>query len=164
MVKNTLFPIDLVPVKVTLASHFTEGVGMLVLTLLLLLRGDAGWYLILLPVVFALQLVLTMGVIWLLSALHVFFRDLSHLVSVMILLLMLASPIGYTEEMIPEGLRIVAWLNPLYYLIATYRDLMLFDRLPPLHVWGTLVALTVGSFAFGHWIFSRLKPIFPDYV
>ena len=164
LVKNTLFPIDLVPAKVTLASHVTEVVGILALGVLLIAQGKAGWYLSLIPVVFVLQVALTLGVIWLLSALNVFFRDLSHLVSVFVLLLMLASPIGYTEEMIPEGLRVIARLNPLYYLIGTYRELMIFDRLPPLQLWGPLVGMTVGFFAFGYWIFSRLKPIFPDYV
>jgi homopolymeric O-antigen transport system permease protein len=164
LVKNTLFPIDLVPAKVMLASHVTELVGILALGGLLLVEGNAGWCLGLVPLVFVLQLLLTLGIIWLLSALNVFFRDLSLLVSVLILLLMLASPIGYTEEMIPEGLRAIARLNPLYYLIGTYRELMLFDRLPPLLLWGPLVGLSIGSFVFGYWIFSRLKPIFPDYV
>jgi lipopolysaccharide transport system permease protein len=164
LVKNTLFPIDLVPAKVTLASHVTEVVGILVLGGVLTVQGRAGWYIGLIPVVFVLQLLLTLGIIWLLSALNVFFRDLSIMVSVLILLLMMASPIGYTEEMIPEGLRVIARLNPLYYLIGTYRELMIFNRPPPLQLWGPLVGLSIGSFTCGHWVFSRLKPIFADYV
>lgn len=164
LIKNTLFPIELVPAKVTLASHTTEVVGLAVLASLVLISGRAGWKLFLVPIVLVLQLLLTIGVVWLLSALNVIFRDLSHSVSVLVLMLMLASPIGYTEEMIPKGLRVVALANPLYYLIGSYRELMIFDRLPPWHVWVPLLVMTVGYFAIGYWVFTRLKPVFADYV
>ena len=164
LVKNTLFPIELAPAKVTLASHVTQTVGLAVLTALVVVTGRAGWHLWLVPAVFVLQLGMTLGIVWWLSALNVFFRDLTQLISVIILFLMLASPIGYTEDMIPEGLRALARLNPLYYLIGAYRELMLFDRLPPFGVWGPLVGLTLACFVSGHWVFSRLKPIFGDYV
>jgi homopolymeric O-antigen transport system permease protein len=164
LVKNTLFPIDLVPAKSTLMSHATVVVGLSVLAMLLAISGRAGWYLSLAPVVLALQLGLTLGVVWLISALNVFFRDLTHVVSVLVLVLMLASPIGYTEEMIPPGLRMVARLNPLYYLIGTYRELMLFDRLPPIGLAGPLVVTALGSLVVGYWVFSRLRPMFADHV
>lgn len=164
LVKNTLFPIDLVPAKTTLTSHATVVAGLSVLVILLGIYGRAGWCLGLLPVVLALQLGLTLGAVWLVSALNVFFRDVSHVVSVLVLVLMLASPIGYTEEMIPPGLRVVARLNPLYYLIGTYREVMLFDRVPPLGLAGPLIAMAIGSLVTGYWVFSRLRPMFAEYV
>lgn len=163
LITNTMFPIELVPAKTVLAGSLTMLVGFG--ALLLALFADQQFYAtqIILPVIIVLQLMFTIGLIWLLSMLNVFFRDLTTIVQPVILALMLVSPIAYTLEMIPKNLNIVMYPNPLFYLIMIYREGLCFGRVP----WGfvgvfTLIALV--TFFLGHLVFSRLKGICADHV
>jgi lipopolysaccharide transport system permease protein len=115
------------------------------------------------PLILVLQIVFTVGLIWMLSAINVFIPDLSQMIAVLILFLMLVSPIAYTQEMIPKELIPFMYPNPLYYLIMLYRDAAFIGVIKP----GLLAIFTVISFStffLGGFVFSRLKPLFADYV
>ena len=84
LLKNTLFPIDLVPVKAVLVSQCTQAVGTGLLLVTILFLGKLTWWALLLPVAWAGQILFSIGLLWILSSLNVFFRDLQNLVSVAI--------------------------------------------------------------------------------
>lgn len=163
LVKNTLFPIELIPVRTALACSVTMLVGLSILLAVLWMRGIIHATQALVPIILVLQLIFTIGVLWLLSSLNVFFPDIGHLTSVLILFLMLVSPIAYTHDMIPSNLMPLMYPNPLYYLIMLYRDAIVIGTVKPMLL--TVFAfMAVASFASGYFVFSRLKTIFVDYV
>ncbi len=163
LVKNTLFPIELIPVKAVLASSVTMLVGLVLLLIFLWGNGIAHWTQLLLPVIIVLQLIFTIGLIWLLSAMNVFIPDIAQTVSILTLFLMLVSPIAYTHEMIPPALVPFMYPNPLYYLIMLYRDVA-FIGVIPTSMLITFTLIAGGFFTLGGFVFSRLKPLFADYV
>ncbi|MDH0896692.1 MULTISPECIES: ABC transporter permease [unclassified Pseudomonas] len=163
LVKNTLFPIDLIPVKTVLASSVTMLVGLLLLLSVLWGRGIVHTTQLALPLILALQIIFTIGLIWLLSAINVFAPDLNQIVAVIILFLMLISPIAYTQEMIPKELLPFMYPNPLYYLIMLYRDAAYVGVLR-LDLLGIFSVIATVTFLFGGFVFKRLKPLFADYV
>jgi lipopolysaccharide transport system permease protein len=163
LVKNIIFPIELVPVQAVLASSITMLVGLAILVVILVARGQIFVAEVLLPIVLALQLLFSIGLIWLLSILTVFFRDIATFVSPIILLLMLVSPIAYTIDMIPPELMPFMYPNPLFYMIMIYREVMFYGRVP----WGYVTvfgALALLTFAFGYFVFTRLKGLCSDYL
>ncbi len=163
LIKNTLFPIELIPVRSVLSSSTTMLVGLALLLPALWYRHGFFASQLLLPVILCLQLIFSCGLIWLLSALNVFFRDLGQLVAVFILFLMLVSPIGYTVDMIPPRLMSLMYPNPLYYLIMLYRECLVQGTVPmTLFIIFTVTAVVF--FMVGYYIFSRLKMVFLDYV
>ena len=111
---------------------FFLGMGLLLVALAIMQRLTPAclW---LLPI-WASQVLFSIGLIWILSSVNVFMRDLQSIVSVAIMVLMMVSPIAYTEEMIPEGLRPLLKLNPLYYLIMSYQNCLMHGRTPPVEV------------------------------
>lgn len=163
LVKNTLFPIELIPLKAVLVSSVTMIVGLVLLLSILWGKGiilATQW---LVPVIFLLQLIFTCGLIWLLAAINVFFRDVNQMISIIILFLMLVSPIGYTASMIPENMMPLMYPNPLYYLIMLYRACITENVVP----WDMLLVFSgfaIGFFVVGYYVFTRLKVIFVDYV
>jgi lipopolysaccharide transport system permease protein len=163
LIKNTIFPIELIPVKVVLSSSVTMIVGLIVLLVSLWFNGKFMFSQLLLPVLFILQIFFMIGFIWLLSALNVFFQDLGQIVGVIILFLMLVSPIAYTEEMIPPSLMPMMYPNPLYYMIMLYRGVLVIGEFQ-LSLFFIFVLITTISFSFGYYVFSRLMPMFADYV
>ncbi len=163
LIKNTLFPIELIPVKTVLSSSLSMVVGLGLLMAALWSRGIFHATQLLLPLLLAEQIVFTIGVIWLLSAINVFFSDLGQIVSVLVLFLMLVSPIAYTQDMIPPELMPIMYPNPLYYLIMLYRDSAFLGEVRP-HLLAGFTLIAAVTFGLGAAVFGRLKGLFADYV
>jgi lipopolysaccharide transport system permease protein len=163
LIKNVIFPIELVPVQTVLASSVTMLVGLIMLMAVLIFRGQVYAAQLLAPLIFLIQLLFTVGLIWLLSILNVFFRDISTFVSPIILFLMLISPIAYTIDMIPKELMPFMYWNPLFYLIMIYREALFFGRAPWEFV-AIFAAIAFAAFNLGYFVFMRLKGLCSDYV
>jgi lipopolysaccharide transport system permease protein len=164
LLKNTLFPIELIPVKAVLVSQCTQVVGTGLLLIAVASLGKLTWWALLLPLIWAGQIAFSIGLMWILSSLNVFFRDLQNMISVAISLLMMASPIAYSPDMVPSGLRPIVQLNPLYYLIVCYQDCLMAGRFPRDGVLGIWLGLSLAMFCGGCWFFCRLKAVFVDNV
>ncbi|MBI5102208.1 MAG: ABC transporter permease [Nitrospirae bacterium] len=164
LIKNTLFPIELVPLKTVLASTVTQVVGLIILFLALVVMRKVGMFILLVPLIFLVQLIFTAGFIWFVSSVNVLVRDLSQMTSVLVIFFMMVSPIGYTADMVPAGFRMLSYLNPLYSIITMYREVMVYNRLPPLSETVFFVLMSFATFAAGFFVFSKLKQVFADYV
>ena len=66
LIKNTLFPIDLIPIKSVLTSQCTQVVGMGMLLVVLAILGKMTLWTLMLPIVWLLQVIFTIGLIWIL--------------------------------------------------------------------------------------------------
>jgi lipopolysaccharide transport system permease protein len=164
LIKNTLFPIELIPVKVVLVSQCTQAVGTGLLLTAVAIMGRLTIWAALLPVIWLAQLMLSMGLIWILSSLNVYLRDLQNMVSLAVLMLMMVSPIAYTADMVPDSLQPFLRLNPLFYLIVCYQDCLMLGQFPRQGLLWGLLAIAAVFFCVGYWFFGRLKTTFADIV
>jgi lipopolysaccharide transport system permease protein len=164
MIKNTLFPIELIPVKTVLTTQSTQVVGTGMLLIAIVLLGRLSTWVLFLPIVWLLQLLFTIGLIWILSSMAVLLRDLQNIIPIVIIMLMMISPIAYTVDMVPDSLRPFLGLNPLYYLIISYQDILMLGKFPENNILWVLVAMSFTTFLLGFWIFKRLKNVFADNV
>lgn len=160
---NVVFPIDLLPPKAVLLAQPTMAVGMAVTVVGALATGMATWSLLLLPVIWAFQVLALLGVTWVLSLVNIVLRDLTHLIGVLLILLLIASPIAYTTDAVPTSLKFILALNPLAYFILAYHAAVV-GEIPSALVTLGVVVFSIGSFAFGGWFFSRMKTTLIDHV
>ncbi|HEU4325549.1 MAG TPA: ABC transporter permease [Roseiflexaceae bacterium] len=84
-----------------------------------------------LPLVMAIQFMLTLSLSYLVATCHVLFRDTQHLLSVALMLLFYLTPIFYQAEAVPEVYRPFYQLNPAVHLVDAYRAVLLRGELPP---------------------------------
>lgn len=164
LMKNTLFPIELVPVKTLFAGQTTQAAGLGLLLIALAFLGKLSLWTPFFIVLWILQIMFSLGVVWILSSVNVVVRDLQNMISVIVLLLMMISPIAYPVEMVPENLRPFLAANPLYYIISTYQDVLMFGRFPRLEVFLPFVILSFVTFILGYWFFTKMKRVFADNV
>jgi lipopolysaccharide transport system permease protein len=164
VLNNTVFPIDLAPVKAVLAAQGSMLVGMIGTIGGVIILGHASWTLLLVPVVWALQLMALVGIGWILSLVNVVVRDVQNLIAVILVMVMVASPIAYTPSMVPASLKAIIYLNPFAYFVLTYQDIIVRGQLPDPITALVLVTISVGLFAVGGWFFSRSKYALIDYV
>lgn len=164
LIKNTLFPIELIPVKTVFLSQCTQVAGMILLGAVLAAMGKLSLWTLMVAPIWCLQMMFTMGLIWILSSLNVYFRDLQNMSSIFILILMMVSPIAYTPDMVPDYLRPFLAVNPLYYIITCYQDAFMIGQFPRGNSFPVLAALGFGLYFGGFWFFSRMKEVFADNV
>ena len=98
------------------------------------------------------------------TSLNVYFRDLQNVISVLILMLMLISPIAYKGTDIPATIMPLMYLNPLFYMIVCYQNCLLYGQAPPALLLGVLGVLAFLFFFLGFVFFTRLKRVFADNV
>ena len=162
LVRNTLFPIDLVPVKAVLVSQCVQVVGTGLLLIAAAGLGLLSFQTLLLPVVWLLQVTFTIGLIWILSGIQVFFRDLQYVIAVSTLMLMMLSPIAWDPDRVSPALHQLLRLNPLYFVILPYQDCVVHGRWPRGDTLPVLAVLALVSFVFGHFVFRRIKRMLLD--
>jgi lipopolysaccharide transport system permease protein/teichoic acid transport system permease protein len=165
LIKKTLLHAQILPVVKIAAGLVTHGVFVLVLLVLILFQGlpVSLFFIQALYYLFCL-VVLALGIGWAVSALNVFLRDVGQITAVILQMGFWATPIFWDISMMPDGLRTLFELNPMYYVVQGYRDSFLgfvpFWERPWEAAWFWAVASTV--FVAGALIFKKLKPQFAD--
>lgn len=163
LIKNTLFPIEFVPVNIVLSSQVLLLIGFTLLSIIMIYLDKIGWAYLILPYVILLQLLFTIGIVWFLSAINVFFKDLGQIIGIVVLMLMMISPIAYTQDMIPESLRVVLYINPLYYMIILYQKIFMFNEID-FELLSIFTVISLIHFIGGYYFFTKLKGVFNDYI
>jgi ABC-type polysaccharide/polyol phosphate export permease len=167
LIRKVLFPAEILPIVTVLAGlvHFCLGLPILVAFLLYyrvpIVPTDLLWF----PVIVAIQLVLTLGLALLLSALTVHFRDVRDLLSNLLTLWFFATPIIYALSQVPARVQRLLSVNPFTHLAVSYQE-VLFNA-GPFTGWPRLLAVGAGSvlvFAAGYFVFDRLRETLPEEV
>jgi lipopolysaccharide transport system permease protein len=163
LIKKVVFPSEILPAYVVVSALVMEFIGLAALLAGVgLVYGSLGWPLLLLPLVVVLQFLFTMGLGWLLASLNVFLRDVGQLLGLALTLWMFLTPIFYPAELMPARFRWLLDLNPMFYVVQAYRDLVLEQRLPILAHLAALAGMAVSAFVTGYWFFRRSKHAFVD--
>ena len=163
LIKNTMYPITLIPAKAVLVTQSTQGVGIMLVLVAVSLTGHLTLWALLLPLVWLLQILFMIGLIWILSSLNVYLRDLQYLVASITLMLMMVSPIAYTVDMVPQGLMPFLWANPLSHMIISYQDILMMGRFPGNHFY-VFAAISLSFFYAGYGFFQRMHSLFIDNI
>lgn len=164
LVKKVVFPLGLLPLVPILSALIESSFGLVALIILVAMSAHTlHSTLLLLPLIWLPQLMLTAGLGYLMAGLTVFLRDIPQTLAVVLNLWFYLTPIVYPASAIPAQWRVyIFWLNPLAAIAEIYRDLILVGHVNHWGEWSlaTLVATVV--FAIGLWCYRRLRPAFAD--
>jgi len=162
-VQRVIFPVEILPVAVTLSGMIQLGIG---LTLLLGVVGTfftpLTWTVIFVPFLVCLQLLFTLGLAWTIACLGVFLRDTSHGIGIGTQMWMFLTPIIYPAELVPESLRILLVINPMAHLVQMYRLVIIEGTVPELYPLLALTGVMGGIALCGYIFFMRSKSAFAD--
>jgi ABC-type polysaccharide/polyol phosphate export permease len=164
LIRKCAFPREAIPLAKMLAAVLDLLVGAVFLAVLILAyRLPVGWPVLVLPAVFLLQLVFTTGVVLLLSAVNMFYRDVNYLVQVGIVLLMFATSVVYPVIATGPVAKAVLSANPMSAFLDAYREILLLGRWPGPGLWVGAAGAVVSA-VLGVAVFRRLAPYFAEEV
>lgn len=136
-VKKVVFPLEILPWVAVGSAMFHALVSLGVWCIAyMIIYGIPHATILFFPLVLMPLVLMIMGLSWILASLGVFWRDISQLVGMVIMVLMFLSPIFYPAEALPESYRRFFIINPLYPAIKQGRDVL---------IWGKTLDLTVFS-------------------
>ena len=164
LVKKVVFPLGLLPLVPVLSSFLESLMGIgAVVVLLAVLERTVQPTLLLLPLIWLPQLLLTTGLSYAAASLTVFLRDIPQGIAVTLNLWFFLTPIVYPISRVPEVVRpLVFWLNPLASICEIYRELILFGRVTLWSEWLFMSGMSLVVFAVGLMLFRRLRVAFAD--
>lgn len=170
LIKKVLFPAEVLPIVSVLSNmvHFFLGllilVGFMIGTRKFPDPGDLIWF----PFVVVIQLVFTLGLALILSALTVHFRDIRDLLANLLTFWFFATPIIYFYKMPSvEQFKWLFNLNPFFHLSVSYQEILFFEGpFTEGHLMWLLVmgAASCALFLVGYWLFDRLRDSFAEAV
>lgn len=153
------------PVAAVLANIINFVLSLIPLALLvLILRFPLHWTWIYLPVPMAGLFLFTLGMAFFLAAVNVFFRDVSHIVQIILSAWFYFSPIIYSLDFIPKKYQFLFKLNPLLYVLNGFRLSIYYGLLPKAPSVAMSLACGIVTLAIGFAVFRRLQDSFVFYV
>ncbi|OUL28413.1 ABC transporter [Nostoc sp. T09] len=141
LIRQPGFPIAILPVVITTTGLIHFMLALPVLIIFLLIDGiELKPVILLLPILQALQFVLTVSLSYLLAALNVTFRDTQHTLGIILQLFFYLTPIFYDIKNVPLGYQYLYYLNPMVHIVSAYRAILMQGTQPN---WQSLFILAV---------------------
>jgi lipopolysaccharide transport system permease protein len=127
LVTKVYFPRIILPAASVLASLLDFAIGVVLLELVLLVRGETPGLasLAMIPLFMLLLQLVALGAGFISAALSVKFRDVQYVVPFLIQLLLYASPVAYGITAVPRPVRAFYLLNPIAPLLDGLRTALL---------------------------------------
>ena len=163
LVTRVVFPVEILPANLAASGLVSEFFGLLVfLAAVGIFRQSLPWTAALLPLVLIPQVLLTLGLCWFLAGMGVFLRDTGQFMAFLLTLWFFATPICYPETALPENLRWLFEMNPVYVMVRSYRAIFLEGVPPPWAALARLCGLGLAAFILGFAWFYKSRKAFPD--
>lgn len=156
------YPPVFIPIKAVLVAYMIIVPSTIFVLLADFTFSEVSYHLILLIPVAIFQILLSIGIGFYISLLGLVWKDITFLVQYILIALLVVTPIAYTPEMIPDRLKLLLYVNPLYYFVSANQHFVLLNEYPPL--FEMLIGLFSAIFLFvsGLWFFMRAQKVIVD--
>lgn len=164
LVTKIYFPREILPLSVV-TSNFINMIycSIIVLAVVLFYHMNLNlevWFM--LPVIAFIEYILVIGIVLIVSALTVYFRDLEHILGIIIMAWQFLTPVMYPESFVPSQYQAILYLNPMTPIIISFRDVLYYGKMPVVEnlVYAFLWSLII--FICGFLLFGKLQKDFAE--
>ena len=164
MVKKIYFPREVLPIAHVTTNFVNMLLCFIVIFAVVIISGTKPGLiavLCLIPV-WIVEYILALGMAFLASSVTVYFRDMEHILGIVMLAWQYLTPVLYSYDIIPDQYKLWFSLNPMTPVIGAYRTILYEARVPELEtlLWALALGLTV--LTVGWCTFTRLKRRFAE--
>jgi ABC-2 type transport system permease protein len=153
------------PVAAVVSNMINFLLSLIPLALIVLVMGHPfHWTWIYLPVPLLALSIFTLGATFFFAAANVYYRDVSHIVQILLQVLFYLTPVIYSADTLPPSYQLVLKLNPLTYLMNGFRLAVYWGMLP---TWESVFACFFCAFVtlyLGFKVFRKHQNDFVFYV
>lgn len=161
LVKQIVFPLELLPLTTTISSFLSALVAFIVLAAYRIFYGlgiPPAFFL--LPVLLLMLFFLAAGLAYLLSAATVYFRDLKDITQVLFSIGVYLVPVLYLPSWVPDVLKPVVQFNPLTHMVVPFQDALAYGQILHPVSWAWFAGISLVTFFVGYHFFKTSKNMF----
>ena len=159
LVKQVVFPIEILPIKTVLSCLFTLLVSVSVLVIYVLLSyGSLHLTYLLLPFLILMQLMMMIGLAYILATIGAVFRDIKDIVQLFAVMGAYIAPVFYLPAWVPTIFKPILYINPFSYFIWCYQDVLYFGRFEHPIAWILMIIFSLVTFSLGYKVFCKGRP------
>lgn len=159
------FPVATLPIVPVASNLLNLFLSFPIVALILFVDGvHPAVTLLYLPIIMVIQFILILGLLYLLTAANVFFRDVQYMLPIVLQLAYFMTPIFYELDHVPAKLRILLELNPMVGIIEAYRAVILHGTHPNPGKLAVLFAASLILLLVGHRVFTRATQLFLEEI
>ena len=166
IIKKVYFPREILPISVVTSGIVNYLISCLVMFIFLICSGlGFSKYIVFFPIIMIAQYLLTLGIIFITSAINVYVRDLEYIINFFIQMLFYGTPILYSADMfMGTKIELLVKMNPMATIINSYKDIFYWQNMP--HINSLLIVLVASAvFCYvGLLIFRKLSKGFAEEV
>lgn len=165
IIKKVYFPREILPISVILSGLVNFFISCIIILAFCIGTGvGLSWTLIFIPIIAFIQALLSLGIVFILSAINVYLQDVEHIVAFILNMFFYGTPIIYALDTFSNAgvLYQLIKLNPFTYIVNAYRNVFLYHQMPGLTSIGTVFIIAVVISVFGYMIFKHLEKGFAE--
>jgi ABC-type polysaccharide/polyol phosphate export permease len=162
-IKKVPFPSEIFPIYTTISELVNLLIGLAIyFALFFILKGAPTIFILLLPLAILLQVMFTLSLAFFLSSGAVYFRDIPQILSAVFMIWFWVTPIAYTVNMIPVDFQWIVKVNPAYYMLEIYRDVLFYGKFPEPNILIPFLIFSIGMLVLGYLFFQKTKQGFGE--
>lgn len=164
IVKKNYFPREIAPISYTVTTAITMILSIIVIYVLLILLGveinlNAIIYL---PILIIIEFFFALGIVLIVSALTVYFRDMEFILGILTMAWQFLTPVMYPVDIVPEALQPIWRMNPMTPIIEGYRTIMYDQKIPSIQQLGLSMVVMLIAMILGCVVFGKLQKGFAE--
>lgn len=163
ILKKVYFPREIIPISVVTSALINFLITCIIMVVFILVSGVGfSVHCLLFPLIVLIQYIITLAIVFVLSAITVYVRDVDHFVSIIIMLAFYVTPIVYKADMLPQKFQWALKVNPMAQLIEAYRAVLYEHCMPDMTMLGIWGLIGVAMLIVGYLIFKKLEKQFVE--
>jgi lipopolysaccharide transport system permease protein len=161
LVKQVVFPIEILPIKAVLSVCFTQIILLFLFCIYVLVTAHfLPETFLLLPILFLFQALAMIGLCFIFSSLGAFFRDLTNILQMLTMIGFYLMPLLYLPDQISSRVEMLFYFNPFSYMTWCYQDILFYGSIRHPHAWAVFLPGSLLLFLGGFRTFRALKTMF----
>lgn len=165
IIKKVYFPREILPISVTISALINFLISCIIILLFVIFGGlGISWHIVLLPFIALIQTMLTLGLVFMLSAINIYIKDTEYIVQFILNMMFYGTPILYTTDLFPANIRWMLYANPMTHIIQAYRSIFMYHEVPGKKEMLLIAAISFAVMIIGYMIFKKLEKGFAEEI
>lgn len=164
LVCKIYFPREVLPISVVNSNFINMFYSFIIVIAAVLVYGDDHIFInwLYLPLLFIIEYMIVLGITLIVASITVYFRDFTHILSILVTAWQFLTPVFYPVSMVPEKYSNLFDLNPMTNIIIAYRDVLFYNNAPDIFILLKASVYGLVLMVLGFIIFGKLKKGFAE--
>jgi lipopolysaccharide transport system permease protein len=163
IIKKVYFPREILPISIVTSGLINFLISCVIILMFVLFGGlGLSWHLIYLPLIALVQYIFTLAIVFIVSALNVYVRDVEYIVAFILNMAFYATPVLYTTEAFSGWITWIFKLNPMSHVINAYRDIFYVHEIPQVQNLLIVGLVSLILLVIAYHIFKKLEKGFAE--